>query len=132
MSHGAVEAMSKKPVLDGLECRRATDEAGTDAWIDNEVVGCEFEDVRHGKRLRQLLGQLSSKVGAATPWACQDWANTKAAYRFFGNERISEANILAGHFSSTRDPNDDNNALLNRVSTNFLDATGQTQRPRFQ
>src|SRR3984885_5875590 len=34
--------------------------------------------------------------------ACQDWANTKAAYRFFGNDRISEANILAGHFSSTR------------------------------
>ncbi|MGD1106040.1 MAG: IS4 family transposase [Terracidiphilus sp.] len=95
--------MSQKPVLDGVERRRASDEAGTDAWIDNEVVGCEFEDVRHGKRLRQLLEQLSSKVGAATPWACQDWANTKAAYRFFGNERISEANILAGHFSSTRD-----------------------------
>jgi hypothetical protein len=103
MGHGAVEAMSKKPVLDSVERRRASDEAGTDAWIDNEVVGCEFEDVRHGKRLRQLLEQLSSKVGAATPWACQDWANTKAAYRFFGNERISEANILAGHFSSTRD-----------------------------
>jgi hypothetical protein len=95
--------MSKKPVLDSVERRRASDEAGTDAWIDNEVVGCEFEDVRHGKRLRQLLEQLSSKVGAATPWACQDWANTKAAYRFFGNGRISEANILAGHFSSTRD-----------------------------
>jgi hypothetical protein len=103
VGYGAVEAMSQKPVLDGVERRRASDEAGTDAWIDNEVVGCEFEDVRHGKRLRQLLKQLSSKVGAPTPWACQDWANTKAAYRFFGNERISEANILAGHFSSTRD-----------------------------
>jgi hypothetical protein len=78
------------------------DGAEADAWIDNEVVGCEFPDVRHGKRLRQLLEQLSSRVGAATPWACQDWANTKAAYRFFGNDRISEANILAGHFSSTR------------------------------
>jgi len=48
--------------------------------IDNEVVGCEFEDVRHGKRLRELLEQLSHRVGATTPWACQDWANTKAAY----------------------------------------------------
>jgi hypothetical protein len=103
MGYGAVEAMSQKPVLDGVERRRASDEAGTDAWIDNEVVGCEFEDVRHGKRLRQLLEQLSSKVGAATPWACQDWANTKAAYRFFGNERISESNILAGHFACTRE-----------------------------
>jgi hypothetical protein len=33
---------------------------------------------------------------------CQDWANTKAAYRFF-NERISESNILAGHFACTRE-----------------------------
>jgi hypothetical protein len=33
----------------------------------------------------------------------QDWANAKAAYRFFGNDRVSEANILAGHFASTRE-----------------------------
>ncbi len=44
------------------------------------VVGCQFQDVCHGKRLRQLLGQLSGKVGMTTSWACQDWANTKAAY----------------------------------------------------
>jgi hypothetical protein len=42
-------------------------------------------------------------VGATTPWAAQDWANTKVAYRFFANGRISEANILAGHFVSTRE-----------------------------
>jgi hypothetical protein len=34
---------------------------------------------------------------------CQDWANTKAAYRFFSNDRVNEADILAGHFQSTRD-----------------------------
>ncbi|WP_194463166.1 transposase DNA-binding-containing protein [Bradyrhizobium sp. CCBAU 53340] len=32
-----------------------------------------------------------------------DWANTKAAYRFFSNERVSEVDILAGDFQSTRD-----------------------------
>jgi hypothetical protein len=53
---------------------RALDDAATDDWIDNEVVGCQFQDVRHGKRLRQLLEQLSAKAGAATLWACQDWA----------------------------------------------------------
>jgi hypothetical protein len=31
--------------------------------------------------------------------ACQDWANTKAAYRFFSNERVNERDILAGHFN---------------------------------
>ncbi len=34
---------------------------------------------------------------------CQDWANTKAAYRFLANARVNEADILAGHFRSTRD-----------------------------
>lgn len=66
-------------------------------------MGCKFQDERHGKRMRQLLEQLSGRIGATTPWASQDWANTKAAYRFFGNERINEAHILAGHFASTRD-----------------------------
>jgi hypothetical protein len=35
--------------------------------------------------------------------ACQDWGNTKAAYRFFSNERVNEADILEGHFQATRD-----------------------------
>jgi hypothetical protein len=83
--------------------RRDFSEPRSREWIDNEVVGCEFEDVRHRKRLRQLLEQFSDRVGSTTPWASQDWANTKAAYRFSANERISEANILAGHFGSTRE-----------------------------
>lgn len=83
--------------------RRDFSESQSREWIDNEVVGCEFEDVRHRKRPRHLLEQLSGRVGSTTPWASEDWANTKAAYRFLANERISEANILAGHFVSTRD-----------------------------
>ncbi|MBB2739531.1 hypothetical protein M2232_008512 [Bradyrhizobium japonicum] len=42
-------------------------------------------------------------MGQSIPLVCQDWANTKAAYRFFSNDRVSEADILAGHFRSTRD-----------------------------
>jgi hypothetical protein len=95
--------MSNHRRVEGVKRRESYAGFQAGEWIDNEVVGCEFEDIRHGKRLRQLLEQLSGRVGATTPWACQDWANTKAAYRFFGNDRISEANILAGHFASTRE-----------------------------
>jgi len=42
-------------------------------------------------------------MGRSIPLVCQDWANTKAAYRFLSNDRVSEADILAGHFQSTRD-----------------------------
>ncbi len=40
-------------------------------------------------------------MGAALPLACQDSANTKAAYRFLSNERFGEDAILAGHFQAT-------------------------------
>ena len=78
---------------------------GRDArgWVDREVAGCEFRDVRLGDRFRKLLAQIGSAMGQSIPLVCQDWANTKAAYRFFSNDRVSEADILAGHFQSTRD-----------------------------
>src|SRR5436189_2682695 len=73
------------------------------SWIDDELAGCKFADVRLDKRFRTLVEQLSEGVGETIPMACQDWANTKAAYRFFSNERVSENDILAGHFQATRD-----------------------------
>jgi hypothetical protein len=78
------------------------DEA-TDAWFVRELAGCSFADERLNKRLRKLVAQIGSAMGQSIPLVCQDWANTKAAYRFFSNERVSEADILAGHFQSTRD-----------------------------
>jgi len=71
------------------------------AWFDDELAACVFRDVRLGRRLRLLMERLWNGVGETIPLACQDWANTKAAYRFFSNERVSEKEILAGHFQST-------------------------------
>jgi len=72
-------------------------------WIDRELADCEFKDERLGKRFRSLLEQLSASPGTSIPLVCQDWANTKAAYRFLDNDRVNEAEILAGHFEATRD-----------------------------
>jgi hypothetical protein len=72
------------------------------SWIDDELAGCEFADVRLEKRFKKVVQQLSEGIGETIPMACQDW-NTKAAYRFLSNERVNEADILAGHFQSTRD-----------------------------
>ena len=73
------------------------------SWLEREVAGCQFEDVRHGKRFRILLGQLSEQIGGSIPFACQDWAATKAAYRFLANPRVDEGKILAGHFLCTQE-----------------------------
>src|SRR6266567_1705957 len=76
-------------------------DGGSDAWFDRELAGCSFADERLSKRLRKLVAQIGSAMGQSIPLVCQDWANTKAAYRFFSNDRVSEADILAGHFQST-------------------------------
>ena len=72
------------------------------SWLEREVSGCQFQDVRHGKRFVTLLAQLSGQIGGNIPFACQDWAATKAAYRFLSNARVDEEKILAGHFLRTR------------------------------
>jgi hypothetical protein len=72
------------------------------AWIDKEMGGCNFKDVRLAKRFSKLLGMMSDGIGESVPYACQDWANTKAAYRFFSNDTVSEDQIMAGHFQATR------------------------------
>jgi len=73
------------------------------SWIDDELAGSKFADVRLEKRFRTLVERLSEGIGETIPMACQDWANTKAAYRFLSNPRVGEEDILAGHFQSTRD-----------------------------
>src|ERR1700731_711293 len=86
-----------------MDRRREFPDAEVDSWLEREIASCRFDDVRHGKRLGVLLEQLSERIGGSIPFACQDWAATKAAYRFFSNARISEDKILAGHFLCTRE-----------------------------
>jgi hypothetical protein len=91
-------------VLRARVMRRAPEPTSVaECWVDRETAGCEFRDARLGDRFRKLLAQIGSAMGQSIPLVCQDWANTKAAYRFFSNDRVSEADILAGHFQSTRD-----------------------------
>ena len=73
-----------------------------DQWLGNELSGCKFKDKRLEKRFRILCEKLSSSVGQPIPFACQDWANTKAAYRFLSNDNVKEAQIMAGHFQATK------------------------------
>jgi hypothetical protein len=106
-----------------------------DAWVDREAADCEFKDERLGKRFGSLLSQLSSSPGDSIPLVCQDWANTKAAYRFFDNDRVSEAEILCGHFQATRDraAATDGPILVMHDTTEFtyqredIDAVGKTR-----
>jgi len=71
------------------------------AWLDQEVGPNRFRDERLGKRFRLVLERLWACIGQSIPMAFQDWSNTKAAYRFLSNARVSEQDILGGHFEAT-------------------------------
>jgi len=79
------------------------DASDADSLIQGELEAAAFPDERLGKRLGVMLDQFADGTAESVPLACQDWANTKAAYRFFANDRVTEADILAGDFRSTRE-----------------------------
>ncbi|WP_348632690.1 IS4/Tn5 family transposase DNA-binding protein [Rhizobium leguminosarum] len=59
-------------------------------WSKQEIDAGSFKDARLGRRCTELLRQLGEHMGGSIPFACQDWANTKAAYRFFSNPNVEE------------------------------------------
>jgi hypothetical protein len=71
------------------------------SWVEDETAACELGDARLNRRLAMMLGALGERPGKSLPTAFQDWASTKAAYRFFANENVSEDKILAGHFAAS-------------------------------
>ncbi len=50
-------------------------------WSESEVDASTFKDARLGHRCADLVRRLSDGMGGTILLACQDWANTKAAYR---------------------------------------------------
>jgi Transposase DNA-binding len=91
-------------------------------WIDQETASCHFSDLRLNRRFGKLLGQMGEYIGSPVPMACQDWANTKAAYRFFSSDRVHEAEILAGHLDATRErvARSDGSILVLHDTTEFI------------
>lgn len=70
-------------------------------WSDQETEHCQFKDKRIGDRFRQILEAVGALPGESIPQICQNWAETKAVYRFLSNERVNAQDILSGHFHET-------------------------------
>jgi Transposase DNA-binding/Transposase DDE domain len=90
-------------LLQGSQASEITSSSDRAAGFSPEDVdGGHFQDARLGRRFQKIVQQFENRLGDSIPLACQDWTNTKAAYRFLANRRVSEGAILAGHFQATR------------------------------
>lgn len=58
-------------------------------WASKEFGEINLGDQRLKERLVRLSDSLASSPESPINQACGDWANTKAAYRFFQNENVN-------------------------------------------
>ena len=66
-------------------------------WSEWEFEQVNLGDQRLNKRLKQLAEDLSAVPEATINQASQDWVATKAAYRFFDNDKVTSEQILSPH-----------------------------------
>ena len=71
------------------------------SWASDEFAEVSLGDKRLDARLITLCDRFSDAPESPINQACADWAETKAAYRFFQNENVDVAEILAAHRSKT-------------------------------
>lgn len=73
----------------------------TTDWIRTEFASANLGDERLNKRLASIVHTFCSHPTASIPQASGTWANTKAAYRFLKNEKVTHENILQPHHHAT-------------------------------
>ena len=71
------------------------------SWIDDELRTADLPDSRLNDRFRVLLARLGDKPTLSIPAACNGWAETQAAYRFFANDKVDDQQILKPHWDAT-------------------------------
>lgn len=70
-------------------------------WAFNEFSGARLHDQRLTTRLQHLAWQFEQQPPASIPQACGNWQQSKAAYRFCSNPKVSLEAILQPHAQRT-------------------------------
>jgi hypothetical protein len=70
-------------------------------WVIEETKSANFGDKRLNKRLGSILSNFGETPTKSIPATFQSWGETIAAYRFFNNDDVTDAKILAPHREAT-------------------------------
>jgi hypothetical protein len=102
---------------------RIRDDVG--AWVDEEFETLDLGDPRRDRRARELVKRFASRPTASIPGACEGWAETMAAYRFLGNERIEWRDMMQPHWDRTTARMGELPVVLCLADTTELNFNGQ-------
>lgn len=96
-------------------------------WAIEEFAQVELKDVRLNQRCQELAATLGQQPSASINQACEEWPDTKAAYRFFDNSEVTPAEILAPHQQCTVERMRKHELVLAVQDTTFFNYTHHPQ-----
>lgn len=73
----------------------------SEIWACQELREAQLGDERLALRLARIVATLAEHPACSVPEAMENWAATKAAYRFFANPACQPEAILAAHRQAT-------------------------------
>lgn len=73
-----------------------------DQWAQEEFAFADLGEPRLNKRVVKIATHLAANPGGTLPQAFADWAELKAAYRFFDNPRVDFPKVVQPHLERTR------------------------------
>jgi hypothetical protein len=92
-------------------------------WAKEEVCQADLGDERLDDRLAILLSDLGTRPNLSIPAACGGRAETKAAYRFFDNEKVTFENVMEPHIARTKERMAEHTVVLMVQDTTEADLT---------
>jgi hypothetical protein len=96
-------------------------------WCRDEFATVELQDARLNRRCVELAVRLAEQPSEPINQACEDWAATKAAYRFFANDQVTPTGIRAPHHQRTIERMQQHARVLAVQDTCFLNYTQHPQ-----
>jgi hypothetical protein len=90
------------------------------SWAKDEFANLDLGDKRLNSRLITICDRFSESPESPINQACNDWAETKGAYRFFGNGKVVEDKILRAHSSRTVERSKKHKTILALQDTSYL------------
>jgi hypothetical protein len=96
-------------------------------WAADEFKEVNLGDKRLDSRLIKLCDSFSESPESPINQACADWAETKAAYRFFQNKNVDVERIMSAHREKTSARATDHHTILALQDTSYLVYTNHSK-----
>lgn len=97
-------------------------------WIKNELKTTDFNDIRLNERLSKMVQAATREQESSIPKNFIGMAETRGAYRFLANPKVTSAKILSSHQESTKERLNTYKTVLALEDTSFFSFGGARKK----